>query len=239
MKNDKAYQKRDQSPKRVRRTPQEAEAERQRAQAAETARREREREYRGLVAEQTRQRLLGVAPTSDSSRSKLDNMAVNIHYSYDWKGHGGQCVTAVIQLKNTQELQVFPQRFMTTMEEYANRHYADRRITFKPGGGSHLHAEMYAVLHFLLMEQNPADHIGAIGTSREICPDCVHVLDYLGIPYTKTWVTSESNTYWIYPWSWLPPSCKPPVKGPREDHDKGGGGGGGGFGFGGSDPIHA
>ncbi|MBD7923371.1 hypothetical protein [Xanthomonas bonasiae] len=212
-------------------TPAQAEAlrEQQRVQAA--AQRAREVEARRQVVEQTRQALLAAPPTTNARRSALDDVAHNIHNAYDWQGHGDQCVTAVVRKRNGRHV-VFSQRFMSAMEDYALRHYADHGLVFKPGGGAHLHAEMYAVLHYLLRGKNPASEIERIGVSKPICPLCRAVLQYLGIAFSEAWVTSDSSTHWLDPWSMLPSSCKPAIehwhKKRDPDDDAGSGGGGGG-----------
>jgi hypothetical protein len=155
-------------------------------------------------------------------------MAANIHDAYDWQGHGDQCVTAVVRKRNSGRLVVFSQRFMTAMEDYARRHYRAEPMKFKPGGGAHLHAEMYAVLHYLLKGKDPGQEIRSIGVSKQICPLCQSVLDYLGIEYTQHWVTTEVSSHWIDPWDSLPQACKPAVpswrKDPESDSDPGQGG---------------
>jgi hypothetical protein len=229
--------------KRKRQTPQEAAEEREQQRLAEQAAREARDRLRQEAAQAAALRLLAAEPVTDDNRSPLDDIAVSLHRAYNWDGHEEECVTAVTQGRGTEELTVFPQRFMTAMSTYANTHYADKRIAFMPGGGSHLHAEMYAVLYHLLLERNPAEHIGAIGVSKPICPLCATVLDHLGIKYDKRWVTATLSPHWIDPWRSLSKDCKPPVKGPfqKDDEDDGGGkrsgrGGGGGL-TGGGDPI--
>jgi hypothetical protein len=217
---------------RQRETPEEATARRlalERAEMEERRRRAREAQAAARRAEQ--QRLLQGPVTADN-RSALDDIAVNLHNAYDWDGHADECVTAVAQGRGTQALTVFPQRYMRVMADYANAHYAARNIAFMPGGGSHLHAEMYAVLHYLLNEQDPSEHIGSIGASKPICPQCAHVLDHLGIQYDPRWITAKLSPHWIDPWASLPASCKPAVRGPLDKPDDEGGGGGG-------DPIVA
>lgn len=234
--------------KRKRQTPQEAAAEREEQRRAEQAARDERDRLRQEASQAAAMRLLAAEPVTDDNRSPLDDIAVSLHRAYNWDGHEDECVTAITQGRGTEELTVFAQRFMTAMSAYANAHYADKRIAFMPGGGSHLHAEMYAVLYHLLLERNPAEHIGAIGVSKRICPLCATVLDHLGIKYDKRWVTASLSTNWIDPWLSLPDGCKPPVKGPfqkdDEDEDGGGkrsrrGGGGGGGLMGGGDPIVA
>jgi hypothetical protein len=229
--------------KRKRLTPQEAAAERERQRQAEQAERDERNRQRQEASQAAARSLLEAEPVTDDNRSALDDIAVNLHRAYNWDGHEDECVTAVVQGKNTGQLTVFSQRFMKAMENYATAHYANRKISFMPGGGSHLHAEMYAVLHYLLLEQNPGEHIGVIGVSKPICPLCAAVLDHLGIKYDKRWVTDSLSANWIDPWRSLPKGCKPPVKGPfqkkDEDDDSGKhheGGGGGGL-LGGGDPL--
>lgn len=219
---------------RQRMTPGQAEAQREEQRRCEAAQRERELEQRLRVVERARQARLAAAPTSGARRSRLDDVAYNIHNAYDWQGRGDQCVTAVVRKASGRHV-VFSQRYMTAMEEYATRHYAAMGLVFKPGGGSHLHAEMYAVLHYLLREKHPGREIERIGVSKPICPLCREVLIYLGINFSEDWVTSEASPHWIDPWSLLPRTCKPAVRhwrkrdGPDDD-DAGVGGGGGSVG---------
>lgn len=226
---------------RQRETPEEARERRlAQARAELEEQRQRAREARRL-AQMAEQRRLLQPPVTADNRSALDDIAVNLHNAYDWDGHADECVTAVAQGRNTQALTVFPQRYMRVMSDYASAHYAARNIAFMPGGGSHLHAEMYAVLHYLLNEQNPSEHIGSIGVSKPICPQCAQVLDHLGIPYDPRWITAKLSSHWIDPWALLPATCKPAVRGPldkRDDEGSDGGGGGGGGGLmGGGNPI--
>lgn len=220
---------------RIRLTPSDAQELREERRRQEIAQREREAERRRQIVARTSAALLGAAPTTSSSRSSLDDVAYNVHNAYDWQGRGDQCVTAVVRKSNGRHV-VFAQRFMNAMEEYGTRHYADHDLTFKPGGGSHLHAEMYAVLHYLLRGKHPGREIERIGVSKPICPLCRAVLTYLGIRFSESWVTAEASSHWIDPWSLLPATCKPPVKHWRKDEDPDDGvGGGGGSSF--SSPI--
>lgn len=224
-------------PKRNRETPQEAEENRQRVLAAERAARERRRAADRAIALQVQEARLNAEPVTADDRSNLDDVAYNLHYAYDWQGHGDECVTAVVRLRDG-TYRVFAQRFMSAMENYAGRHYAAMHLEFEPGGGSHLHAEMYAVWHYLTRGLVPSEVIAEIGVSKEICPLCQHVLNYLGITYNLRWVTAVKTTNWINPWDILELSCKPAVKDWRkhdsdEDEDEGGGGRGGSKGGGG------
>lgn len=215
-------------------TPQEAEAERRRQREEEQARLERMRAQTSAIAEERRQAILNRAPTTSADRSDLDDIAYNLHSAYDWDGRETQCVTAVVRL-NDGTYRVFPQRFMNAMQTYANNHYARLRLEFEPGGGSHLHAEMYAVFYYLARGIVPSQVIAEIGVSMEICPNCQYVLTYLGIVYNARWVTTRSSPHWINPWDILPRECKPPVKDWRRDDpdsDQGGQGGKGGLGLG-------
>nr|WP_241093328.1 nucleic acid/nucleotide deaminase domain-containing protein [Xanthomonas sp.] len=211
-------------------TPEEAEALRAQQRNREAAQRERDAELRREVVRSAREALLGMAPTANARRSELDDVAYNIHNAYNWQGRGDQCVTAVVEKRNGRHV-VFPQRFMSVMEQYALRHYAGHGLVFKPAGGAHLHAEMYVVLHYLLREKNPALEIKRIGVSKPICPLCRAVLAYLGIGFSEGWVTSEPSTHWLDPWRLLPSTCKPAVDHWRKkgdpDDDAGVGGGGG------------
>jgi len=217
---------------RQRMTREEAEARREEQRRREAAQRERELERRLQIVERTRQALLAAPPSSGARRSALDDVAYNVHNAYDWQGRGDQCVTAVVRKASGRHV-VFAQRYMAVMQEYATRHYADRGLVFKPGGGSHLHAEMYAVLHYLLRGKHPGREIERIGVSKPICPLCREVLTYLGINFSEEWVTSEASSHWIDPWSLLPPTCKPAAKPWQKkedpDDDEGVGGGGGSF----------
>lgn len=214
---------------RARLSPAQAEEQREERRLQEMAQREREAERRRQIVASTRAALLDTAPVTSSSRSALDDVAYNIHNAYDWQGRADQCVTAVVRKSNGRYV-VFAQRFMTVMEEYGSRHYADHQLSFKPGGGAHLHAEMYAVLHYLQRGKHPGQEIERIGVSKPICPLCRAVLIHLGIRFTEGWVTAEPSTHWSDPWSLLPATCKPPVKPWRKDgdpdEDAGGDGGG-------------
>lgn len=216
---------------RTRMTPAQAEVLREQQRAQEAAQRTREVEARRQIVEQTRQALLAAPPTTDARRSPLDDVAHSIHNAYDWQGHGDQCVTAVVRKRNGRHV-VFSQRSMSPMQAYARSHYADHGLVFKPSGGSHLHAEMYAVFHYLQRGKNPASEIERIGVSKPICPLCSAVLRYLGIGFSERWVTSAASTHWLDPWSMLPTDCKPAIEHWRTkrdpDDDAGNGGGGGG-----------
>lgn len=221
-------------PKRKRQTPQKAEEELQRRLAEERAERERRRAADRAIALQYQQALLDAAPVTADDRSDLDDVAYNVHNAYDWQGHQDECVTAVVRLRDG-TYRVFAQRYMSLMEAYARRHYAAMHLKFKPGGGSHLHAEMYAVWHYLARGLRPSDVIAEIGVSKQICPLCQHVLNYLGITYNLRWVTSAKSKNWISPWDILSPTCKPAVQDWRKDdsdEDEGGGGGSKGVGKG-------
>jgi len=227
-------------PKRKRETPEQATEARKRVRAAEAAARERRREADRAIAAQVQQARIDAAPVTAADRSDLDDVAYNLHYAYNWDGHGDECVTAVVHLRDG-TYRVFAQRFMSAMEDYAGRHYAAMHLHFSPGGGSHLHAEMYAIWYYLARGLTPSEVIAEIGVSKEICPLCQHVLNYLGITYNLRWVTSDKSKNWINPWDILESSCKPAVKDWRkhdsdEDEDEGGGGkgmgGGGGKGVG-------
>lgn len=214
-------------PKRKRRTPQEATADERRRLNADIARRQRQHADNMRVQRAAQQRLLDQPPVTDDVRSELDNIAYNLHYAYNWDGHGDQAVTAVVRMRATNRLVVFPQRFMTAMSDYAAQHYQDRQFDFRTGGGSHLHAEMYAVLAFLLLGQDPSEQIAEIGVSKEICPNCAAILDFLGITYNLAWVTGKGSKHWKHPWDLLPATCKPAVRDPRwdsDDDDQSGGG---------------
>lgn len=219
--------------KRKRQTPQEAEAERERLRQEELAARERRRQADRAIAVERQQALINAAPTTSDDRSDLDNVAYNLHNAYDWQGHADECVTAVVRLRNNTYV-VFAQRYMTAMEEYGNQHYSNLHLNYMPGGGSHLHAEMYAMFNYLANEQVPSEQVAEIGVSKPICPQCQYVLNYLGINYNARWVTADTSKNWINPWDILTKTCKPAVKNYRkdgsEDDDDGKGGPGKGFG---------
>ena len=225
-------------PPRKRRTPQEAQEERERERQEEQAERERRRMADRAIAAERQRALINAEPAVSADRSALDNIAFNLHHAYDWQGHGDECVTAVVRLRDN-TYRVFAQRFMHAMGDYGRQHYGHLHIEYEPGGGSHLHAEMYAMLYFLLREQTPSEFIAEIGVSKPICPLCQHVLNYLGITYNPRWVTATASNNWINPWDQVPPTCKPPVKDwRRDDKDKGGPGGKGGLGVvGGPPPV--
>lgn len=221
--------------KRKRLSPQEAQAERTRIAAAEAAERARGLQERQRIQRLAQQALIDAPPVTGNDRSDLDNMAYNIHTAYDWNGRGDQSVTAIIREANSQRFWVFPQRKMTAMWSYANKHYSDKAITIKPGCAvHHLHAEMYAVLYCLLNGWVPSEHIAEIGVSKPICPECAQVLRFLGIPFNNRWLTDKSSHDWKHPWDYLEKDCKPavrdPRRGPDDDDDMSGGGGGPPFG---------
>jgi hypothetical protein len=95
------------------------------------------------------------------------------------------------------------------MEEYANTHYRQMGMKFHPGASvPHLHAEMYAVFHYLSLNQHPAEKIDEIGVSKQICPLCLAVLDSLGIKYNPRWTSSRNSKNWVDPWDIVAGSCK-------------------------------
>ena len=215
---------------RHRRTPSEAEGERLQQRMQEAAARSRRQAHNQQIAAQAQAALLSLPPVTSGARSELDNVAFNIHNAYDWGGRGDQCVTAVVR-ENTGRYVVFSQRHMDVMAQYGREHYAAYNLTHMPGGGDHLHAEMYAVLHYLLQQRHPGHMIASIGVSKPICPLCKAVLDYLGIEYNENWITKELSSHWKDPWDMLSASCKPPIDSWRKkdgDPDDGGIGGGGG-----------
>jgi hypothetical protein len=239
-KDNKAKQKREERREqqktrygRVTKTPVEAARERLRQREQEQAEQERRLEERQRIAEERQQAILNLPPTTNRNRSKLDDIAFNIHNAYDWDGHGDECVTCVVK-QNDNTYRVFPQRFMVVMETYAGKHYAGKDMKFMPGACAsvpHLHAEMYAVYYYLALGQNPADHIKAMGVSKRICPDCAAVLDAYGIVYNVGWTTGDASSHWKDPWDILTEDCKGNKniynwkRKPDDEDDEDGGGG--------------
>lgn len=215
---------------RARLSPAEAAKVRDLARRRAIAERERRQARIRRMLANRQQALLAAGPVANANRSVLDDVAFNIHNAYNWRGHGEECVTAVVHEAGGQRL-VFPQRYMKAMQTYARLHYGNLLLTFRPGGGAHLHAEMYAVQYYLLLGQDPGQRIVSIGVSKPICPMCAAVLDHLGIDYTEGWITDDVSNNWINPWDQLPATCKPAV--PRwhpgddesdDDESEGGGG---------------
>jgi hypothetical protein len=183
------------------------------------AQQQREQAARKRLAAQMAQRRLDAPPQTGASRSALDNMAYNIHRAYDWGGHEDQACTVVVK-KPSGAYVLFAQRFMTAMEAYARHHYGSVIWRFKPGGGPHLHAEMYAVLNYLQKHGgDPAHSIAEIGVSKPICADCEAILHHLGIVYNTAWTSGQSTTHWLDPWRLLPKGFTPAVDPPDVESD--------------------
>jgi hypothetical protein len=205
---------------RRRQAPAEAERERNRRRRIEQAETQRRLARNRIIVARRAAAMLGAPPVEGADRTELDNIAFNIHNAYHWAGRADQCTTAVVRTHGNQYV-VFAQRFMTVMEDYGRRHYGEYLLRFEPAGGSHLHAEMWAVLHYLLNNRHPGQEIAEIGVSQPICPLCSAVLNFLGIQFNPLWLSGSATKNWVDPWTWLPPSCKPPV-GPhwhRKDED--------------------
>ena len=216
--------------RRRRQTPREAEEERLQRRMQEAAERARRQEHNKQIVARAQAELLLIPPATSEQRSAMDDIAFNVHNAYNWGGRGDQCVTAVVREKSGRYV-VFSQRHMDAMTAYGRKHYAEYNLNHMPGGGDHLHAEMYAVLHYLLREQHPGHAIASMGVSKPICPLCKGVLDYLGINYNERWVTAEASAHWVDPWESLPGTCKPAIRSWRkkdDDPDDGADGDGGG-----------
>jgi hypothetical protein len=203
-------------PRRERKSPKQAAQEWMLKRKQERAEQQRQQARRKKLAEFMKKRWLSMPPGTVPNASELDNTARNIHQSYYRDAYADQCVTAVVR-KHDNTYVVFAQRFSSQMEAYARKHYGDKRWKFKPGGGDHLHAEMYAVLNYLRKGKHPATSIAEIGVSKPICPDCRARLVHLGIVFNEGWTTADSSAHWIDPWRALPDDVEPAVGPPEDD----------------------
>jgi len=149
-----------------------------------------------------------------SRRSYLDNMAIRTHSINSGNSKADQNTVACIKHKD-KSYKFFPQRNSRHYEEFTKENYPGERIKHHVGAPqSHLHAEMYAVLHYLRQGKKPSDYIQAIGASKEICLKCAHVLDYLNIQYDHAWTSTQLYDDWVSPWRLLPDGFTAPVATP-------------------------